>query len=173
MLPKIIDYDTDTKQIQLTENAYVIPELRNLIDKYPDNYVPYVTYVYLMCGYNSPYINLPDSERQEQVIFDVQELFTDFDPFEPLLEKAVEKLSDLYKSPIMKLAEELGNEVDRFRKILKTEAIVTGPEGNFRERMALLEKIDKISSSYAKVKEQAKKEMDDDGIRGDHEIGMY
>ena len=99
--------------------------------------------------------------------------FQEFNPFEPLLETAIDKLNDLYKSPIMKLAEELGNEVDRFRQILKNESITTGPEGNFRERMALLEKIDKISSSYEKVKNQAKKEMEDEGIRGDHEIGMY
>lgn len=173
MRPRIIDFDQDTKQVVLTENGHLIPEIKALVDKYPDNYFPYVTYVYMITGPDSPYVNIPDSEKEEVIIFDIQELFEEFDPFEPLLQPAIEKLNDLYKTPIMKLAEELGNEVNRFRMILRNEAIITGPEGNFKERMSLLEKIDKISSSYAKVKEQARKEMDDDGIRGDHEIGMY
>jgi hypothetical protein len=171
MIPKILDLDND--RIAITPQSLAIPELKKIYDKYPVDHVTYLTYVYMMTAPDSPYINVPIEEKQEQVVYDIKSTLGDFDMEEPLLNDAIKKLKSLYMTRLYALSEELGEELDRFRRILRDTPVTLGEFGNFRDRMALLERIDKISSSYEKVKKQANEEAQAFVTRGDHEMGMY
>lgn len=170
MIPQILEYEDG--RVRITASAYAIPELKALIDKYDNKAEPYLQYVWANTSPVSAYINTPAEEKKETIIYDIRETLGEFDWECELLKYAIEKLKDLYQTPNMKLAQELGQELLRITNLLQTEPLTMGDGGNFRERMALMEKIDKISSNYTKVKAEADKEMGA-ATKGDHELGEY
>jgi hypothetical protein len=133
---------------------------------------PYLMFVYAMSAVDSPYINIPEEEKVESIVYDISYTLGQFDYEEELLTIAIDKLKSLYSSPIVLLANELEQELHRLRKYLRDTPVVGGSEGNFRERMSLMEKIDKIANSYQKVRKQADEELKV-ATKGDHEIGEY
>jgi hypothetical protein len=171
MIPKILEYEDG--RIKITPQAYALPEIKALIDKYDMKVEPYLMYVYYMAHPESPVINLPEDEIVDSVIYDLQTTLGEFDFEEPLLQVAVTKFKKLYTTKMIALAEELGNEIDRIRNTLKNTPITMGgQEDNMKIRMSLLEKISKISAEYMKVKEQADKDLKI-ATKGDHEVGEY
>lgn len=172
MTPRILEYDNG--RVKMTAQAFAIPEIKALIDKYDDvNAEAYLTYVHAMSSPESPYSNIPDDEKVDAIVFDITATLGEFDFDDVLLKRAVEKFKELYMTKTYALAEELGNELIRFRNILKNEALTMGPEGNFKDRMSLMEKIEKISTNYLKVKKDAELELNQSKTKGDHEVGEY
>lgn len=171
MIPKILEYDSG--RIKVTPQAFAIPEIKSILDKYDMKAEPYLMYVYNMSAPDSPYINIPEEDKIESVVYDIQMTLGEFDWEDPLLNKAIDKFTSLYKTKLVALADELGEELDRFRKALRsTPLTLGGQDSNFRDRLALLEKIDKVSSSYQRVKKQADEDMRP-LTKGDHELGEY
>ena len=170
MISQILEYEDD--RVRVTANAYAIPEIKAILDKYKDKAEPYIQYVWAYTSPVSAYINTPAEEKEETIIYDIQETIGEFDWEDDLVKNAIEKLKDLYQTPNMKLAQELGQELLRITNLLQTEPLTMGDGGNFKERMSLMEKIDKISSNYTKVKAEADKEMGS-ATKGDHEVGEY
>jgi hypothetical protein len=167
MLPKIIDYED--ARVKVTVEAYTIPEIKALIDKYDMGVEPYLAYVYLMTYPTSPYRNLETEEKKEEIVYNVNDTLGDFDPEEELLGPALEKMEHLCSTPLSLTVDELEQELHRIRKYLKSTAI---SDDNLRTRMTYMEKIDKVASAYGKVKEQSDKELEV-RMRGKSELGDY
>jgi hypothetical protein len=170
MIPKILEYEDD--RIKITPQAYGIPEIKDIVDKYKDLSDRYLLFVHSMSAIDSPYINIPEEEKVETIVYDITYTLGEIDYDDEILFTAIDKLKSLYSSPIVLLANELEQELHRLRKYLRDTPVVGGSEGNFRERMSLMEKIDKIANSYQKVRKQADEELKV-ATKGDHEIGEY
>lgn len=170
MTPKILEYEDD--RVKVTAQAYAIPECKDLIDKY-EKVEPYLSYVHAMTAPDSPYINLPEEEKMETIIYDIKRSLGDFDHDSPLLTVAVEKFKKLYTTKLSAMADELGDELDRIRMALRNTPIIMGSkEDNMSIRMNLLERIEKISKGYLNIKKQADDEFNQ-RTKGDHDTGMY
>lgn len=170
MSPKILEYEDG--RVKVTAEAFAIPELRAILDKYDMNAEPYLAYVHAMSAVDSPYVNVPRDEKLETAVYDIQATLGEFDFEDEILQFAIDKLKSLYLSPMVALAEELGEELHRFREILKNEPITMGEGGNFKDRKDLMKEIGRIATEYAKVREQADKELRV-ATKGDHEVGEY
>lgn len=166
MIPKILEYED--RRVKVTAQAYAIPELKAIIDKY-DNPEPYLSYIHAMVAVDSPYTNIPAEEKNEAVIYDTIATLGEFDSEDELLTKAIESLAIKYETPMISLAKELENELHRFRMLIKTTPLTLE---NFRDRKELMKDIEKISTSYEKVKKQAIEELQA-ATKGDHELGGY
>ena len=167
ILPRILDYEDG--RLKVTAEAFSIPEIKAILDKHDTEAEPYLMYIHLLTWPESPHINADEDEKKEIIIFDVTSTIGDFDIDDELLEPAVERLKGMYYSPLKLLAMEMDQELHRHRNYLKNTP-VTGD--NMKDRMGWLKEIDKISTSYLKVKEQADKELEVK-LRGDHEMGEY
>jgi hypothetical protein len=171
MTPNILEYEDG--RVKVTAQAYAIPEVKALIDKYDMSVEPYLSYLHAMTVPDSPYINLPEGEKVESIIYDVKQSLGEFDYECPLLQTAVDKFKRLYTTKMSLLADELGDEMDRIRAALRSNPIqMGGMEDNMKIRMSLLERIGKISKEYQNVRKQADEELKV-ATKGDHETGMY
>lgn len=70
MIPKILEYEDG--RIKVTPQAFAIPEIKAILDKYDMKAEPYLMYVYNMSAPDSPYRNIPDEEKVESIVYDVQ-----------------------------------------------------------------------------------------------------
>ena len=168
MTPKILEYED--KRVKVTAQAYAIPEIKAILDKYDMKAEPYLTYIHAMSALDSPYVNVSEEDRQEAVIYDIVAVFGEFDWQDETVSNAVEKLKSLYTGPMTALALEAKEELHRLRRWLKNTPY--GDEENVKTRIGLLKDIEKVGTSYNKLLEDAKKEQKPD-TKGDHETGSY
>jgi hypothetical protein len=170
MIPHILEYEDG--RVKVTVEAYIIPELKAIIDKYDIDAEPYLAYVHLMSAIDSPYINYEREERNETVIYDIINSLGDFDTEDELLQPAVERLEAMYKTPVRAFFEELQQELHRFRIYLRNTPIIDGRDGNLPERQRFMEKVGTTLSNYKKAEQQADEELKMN-TRGDQEVGEY
>lgn len=166
MSPKL--FEINNGRIILTENAFLIKETRELIDKYGEGVDPYVAFCHLLSAIDSPLRNLPEEERIEAAVFEVNSLYGEFDEYEPLLDKCIEKLRHLYATPIYNLFEGLGDEVNNILYYLKTTPLSSD---DYSQRVATIEKAGRLALSLAAAKKTAEEDMKQN-TRGDQETGQ-
>jgi|SRR5688500_1873695 len=167
MIPKILEYEDGL--LKVTAEAYCIPELKEILDKHGDKADPYLAYVHLRTYPTSAYKNMLDSEAHEQATFDVINTVGDFDPEDELLEPAIVRLNSMFHSALGLTVLQMEQELHKLRIFLKFS---DWTEDNMRERTAVMQNIDKISTAYGKVKEQADKELEIK-MRGKSQSGEY
>lgn len=170
MTPRILEYEDN--RVKVTAEAYAIPEIKNLIDKYDMQVEPYLAYVHAMAAPDSPYCKVPITERQEAVIYDIKETLGDFDYEDPLVDAAVTKFRSLYTSEIVLLADQLEAELGEWRRLLRDEKPTLGAEGNMKDRMAIVANIDKYAANVASVRKRADDEIATK-MKGNAEMGEY
>lgn len=168
MIPKILEYED--KRVKVTAEAYSIPEIKTLIDKYDMKVEPYLAYVYHMTALDSTYVNIAEEDRQEAVLYDIQQTLGEFDWQDQDVSNAVDRLKSLYTGPMTQLALEARQELHRLRMWLRDTPY--GDEENVKTRIGLLKDLEKVATAYEKILEQAKKESTPQ-TRGDHEVGDY
>ena len=170
MSPRILDYEEG--RIKVTAEAYCIPELKALIDKYDMKAEPYLLYVHYMTAVDSPYINVPIDEKKETVVYDVIQSLGDFDIDDPLLEDAMVKLKSLYTSTLVRKYEAGKILHDKFTKYMKDKEITEGKDGNMTELMRILERLGPEMRSFKDLEKQVEEELKTK-MRGKSTLGDY
>jgi len=165
MSPKLFEV-TENGRLTLTANAYMIEEVKDLIDKYGLDAEPYVAYCHMMSSIDSPIRNFPEIEKQEIAIREVHVNIGHFDEDDMLLPKCIERLKSIYSSPLYKFYEELEEELARLRYYMQTTPI-TGED--FAQRAKLIENAGKLTASYVATKKLIEEEFKAN-TRGDVEI---
>ncbi len=170
MIPRILQYEEG--RITITENAYFIPELKNIIDKYKGKAEAYLAYVYLMTAPDSPYINVSEDEKQTTVIYDVIQTVGEFEIHEPLLDVAIDKIKSLYTSTLIRKYEAAKILHDKFTKYMTEKEITEGKDGNMTELMRILEKLGPEMRSFKDLEKQVDEELKTK-MRGKSNLGEY
>lgn len=167
MLPRILEFVDN--RVTVTAEAYGIPEIKAILDKYDMNAEPYLAYCCAHGNIDSPYINEDERDKDDTIRCDLMQVYGEFDADDELLKPAIERLRGFYESAIFLTLKEMEQELHRFRTYLRDNPLTAD---TMKDRQMFMRDIDKITSSYAKVKKQAQDEIEDK-MRGDHELGEY
>lgn len=172
MSPNILEYENG--RIRVTANAYLIPELKNILDKFDNDAEPYLAYVHLMTAIDSPYINIPEDEKRETITYDIHEVFSDmdFDPDEELLDPAIEKLKSLFTSTLMNYYESMKISIEKMSRYLRNSEITEGRDGNLSEIIRIHKEAGSTIRSFKDIERQVDEEIKIK-TRGDVELGDY
>jgi hypothetical protein len=171
LVPRILEFNDG--ELNITVEAMSIPEVKAIIDKYGDSEAkPYLAYVYLLSSFNSPHINSETEQAKDDAAADVHSTIGPFNPEEPLIDPAIKRLKEFYNSPIMRLYEELRQEIHRQRVWLRDTPITDGKEGNIAIRQRFIEKIGTVIGSYKAAEKMAEEELKTK-MRGKSVLGDY
>lgn len=169
--PRILEFDNG--RVRITENAILISDIKTLIDKYGEEGAePYLAYCHLMTALDSPFVNLPDEEKEESIIFEINQTIGEFDPFEPLLKPAVEKLESLYETDLMRYFKSLKISIKKMGDYIRTEEITSGRDGNLSEIIRILKESGSTLKSFKDIERQVDEELTIQ-LRGNQEMGEY
>lgn len=168
MIPRILEYENG--RIKITPEAWILPEVHAIITKYGDMQCePYLGYVYMMSYPDTPYTYMPLDDRRESAIFDVKETLGDFDENCDLLEPAIDRLRSLWTSEHSKTADEMEEELRRWRKYL-SDTPLGGEE--MKNRLAIVDKFEKATQTAANIRKLADEEISTK-MKGANELGEY
>lgn len=167
MIPRILEYEEG--RVKVTAEAFGIPEIYNIIMKHgDDNCEAYLTYVAHLSYPDSPFRNLPEEDREEAAMFDVKDSIGDFDENDELLEPAIGKLKMLWTSAATQAADEMEQELHRWRIWLRD----TPMGGDMKDRIAIVDKFEKTAISVANLRKLADNELSTK-MKGSNEMGEY
>lgn len=170
MSPRILEYEDG--RVKVTAHAFSIPEIKSLIDKYDMKVEPYLAYVHAMSAPDSPYVNVPDDEKKESVIYDVQETLGEFDFDDPLLQVALDKFDELYTSTTKRYYDGLKKSIEKMAKYLATEEIVAGKDGNLSEIIRIQKEGGITIRNFKDIEKQVDEELKIK-MKGNNEMGEY
>ena len=169
MTPRILEYEDG--HIIITENAYTISEIKNLIDKYKEPEA-YLAYVHLMTAPDSPYINEEEDSKSDSIVYELIQTLGEFDSTDPLLEAAVEKLKILYTSTAKNYYDSLKISIDKMAKYLRDAPIEAGKDGNLSEIIRIHKEGGATLRSFKDIEKQVDEELKTK-MRGKSSLGEY
>lgn len=168
MIPRILEYEEG--RIKVTAEAWILPEVNAIIKKYGDmNCEPYLGYVYMLSYPDTPYNYMPKDERAEAALFDVKQTLGDFDENCELIEPAIERLRFLWTSENTRTADEMEEELRRWRKYL-AETPLGGEE--MKNRLAVVASFEKTTQTAINIRKLADEEIRTK-MKGANELGEY
>lgn len=170
MLPRILEYEDG--RFKVTPEAYTIREIKAILDKFDNDADPYLAFVGALSYPDSAYKNLPKEERAEAAMFEIKETLGDFDENDETIQPAIDKLRSLWESPQTLLADEMEEELHRWRKYLKDTPLIGGMDGNMKDRLSFIDKVEKISAAAANIRKIADDEIGPK-MKGGNELGEY
>lgn len=157
-LPKVITIDKGN--VVIDENIYTIPEFKNLWKKTKSS-VPF-HYIWAMYDPESPYMNLTDEEREEQIKKDIL-TGEKFDRDSVEFSLAMKRAEKLYDSPIRKLMRGAKVNIDNLAMYLETVQIEHGRDGNLntlinlhKNLLPLIKNFSAVESEYRQVVSRAR-----------------
>lgn len=123
-------FEIENSKIIPTEHCYAIKFLRDIMDNYPDKYMKIYAYLYYM-NYpypnNNPYFNMPEGDREIQILEDIE---ADFSTDDDLIVIAMEKIKKIYETPADRAYRGIQAMVDKLSEYMMTRPITDGRDGN-------------------------------------------
>lgn len=164
-------FEIENNNVIASEHCYVVPVLKNIIDKYPDDYIKVFAYIYYTCSpdpTNNIYFNVPDSEREDQIIEDLElEVSTEDDA----ILKAIKYCTDLYVTPTARAYNGVSKMMDRLAKYMETTEITHGRDGNINSLISAAKNFQAIRESFKGVTKDLEDEQNKLSVRGQQNLG--
>lgn len=146
---RLIDFENG--KVSLTVHCYNLAFLKDLIEKYPDNSIKLISYVFYMSypGIENPYMNVPLENKSSLIVNDLE---LDMSLDDPLIITAIDKCSEMYKTPINRMYHSLSNALDKISNYFDEAEISDGKDGNLTQIINAAKNYGSIRDSFKKIK---------------------
>ena len=158
-------FDVQNSKIVLTEHCYALPFLKKVMDEYPDTHMQVYQYVFYMACPNpdmNPFFNLPEHEKEDIIIEEVQ---LEESPEDGTIRYALEMCKKLYETPTYRAYVGIKSMLDRLAKYMEVTAIEHGRDGNINSMVNAASNFESIRQSYNGALSDMKQEQES-SVRG-------
>ena len=144
-------FDIDNGVVIPTEHCYTLSTLKNIMDKYPDNYLKVYQYLfYMTCPSpdSNPFFHTPEIDKEEIVL---QEIEADFSTEDEAIRRARMFCDDMYSTATSRAYKGMASMLDRLARYMETTPITAGRDGNINSLVAAAKNFDQIRLSFKGV----------------------
>jgi hypothetical protein len=149
-----------------TVHCHTITYLKTIMDNYPDNYLKVYMYLFYMTCPNSkfnPYFNMPEEEKEETILNDID---ADFSTEDDMIILAKDKCEQLYETPTMRAYKGISRMMERLAKYMSDTEISHGRDGNLTSIINAAAKYDGIRNSFKGIAKDLQDEQATSRRRG-------
>jgi hypothetical protein len=164
-------FELNENKVIPTEHCYVIPVLKNIIDKYPDDYIKVFAFLfYTTCPdpVSNVYFNIPANEKEEQIIYDLD---ISFSTEAEAIINASKFCKDLYITPTVRAYQGISKMLDRLARYMETTEITHGRDGNINSIVSAAKNFQAIRESFKGVMKDLEDEQNKISVRGQQNLG--
>lgn len=162
-------FDIQNNKITPTEHCYTIGSLKEIMDKYPSDYLNIYAYLFYMSSLNeeeNPFANVPERDKEELILREVKGNFSIDE--KPIFE-ALDTCRKLYATASYNLYMSAKIGIEKAGEYIRNTAITDGRDGNNSSYLKYLEKYDQVCRSF-ESRYRAFKEEQSTIARGGHQI---
>lgn len=141
-------FDIQNGAVVPTEHCYTMKSLKTIMDEYPDNHLKIYQYVFYMTCMNpdlNPFFDVPDIDREELVL---QEIDADFSTEDPYIMHALDVVKKLYETPTSRAYRGIKTMLDRLADYMENTPIEHGRDGNINSLVNAAAKYQQIRESF-------------------------
>jgi len=158
-------FDIVNDQVVPSAHCHIVPELKAIIDFYPEDYLQvfaYIQYTVILDFTQNIYMNIPEDEREEVVLADIKSRFgsINFSLECPIVLEAVEKCKKLFETPVDRHFLGVKHMTDKMARMLYTEEIVTtGKDANLTALRGAIKDAPELWKAYKEAAMQLQQEQ--------------
>ena len=143
-------FEIENKVVKPTEHCHTIKWLRVIMEKYPENYMGVYAYIfYMSCpSEENPFFNIPFVVREERILEDID---SDFSTEDDEITEAVEKTTELYKTPTVRAYENIATMLDNIGEYIRDAQVTVGRDGNLTSLVRVGKEYDALRQSFKGV----------------------
>jgi hypothetical protein len=141
-------FDIQNGAVVPTEHCYTMKSLKTIMDEYPDNYIKIYQYVFYMTCMNpdlNPFFDVPDIDREELIL---QEIDADFSTEDAYIMHALDVVKKLYETPTSRAYRGIKTMLDRLADYMENTPIEHGRDGNINSLVNAAAKYQQIRESF-------------------------
>lgn len=139
-------FDIENGRVIINPNCLLIPELKALRENYEG--IEVFCYVGFMAdpAIENPYGNLEEEIRKEVLLKDFS---GDYKPSDELVCKAINKLQELFETPITKYFKQVRGLLEKVGNYAATVIIDDGKEGNMGHVLKIIKEVGMVAKQFA------------------------
>jgi hypothetical protein len=152
-------FDIENGVVKPTEHCFVIKFLKDIMDEYPDEYLTIYAYLfYMTCPNNdiNPFFNLPESEKEEIIL---EQINAEFSTEDSLILDAIKMCQKLYETPTSRAYNGIKIALDNMATFMATEKPTSGRDGSASALLRIAERFDVVRQSFKGVYNDLKDEQ--------------
>lgn len=152
-------FDVQDGTLVPTEHCYALDFLRNIMDRYPEDYLSVYKYLFYMTCPNpdlNPFFNVPEADKEEIIL---NEIDAGFSTEDDIIIKAKERCIKLFETPTARAYNGLSKMMDRLARYMETTEITHGRDGNINALVSAAKNFDSIRSSFKGVYKDLQEEQ--------------
>jgi hypothetical protein len=141
-------FDIQNGAVVPTEHCYTMKSLKTIMEEYPDNHLKIYQYVFYMTCMNpdlNPFFDVPDIDREELIL---QEIDADFSTEDPYIMHALDVVKKLYETPTSRAYRGIKTMLDRLADYMENTPIEHGRDGNINSLVNAAAKYQQIRESF-------------------------
>jgi|TARA_R110000868_G_scaffold106404_3_gene291821 hypothetical protein len=141
-------FDLQNGKIVPSEHCYTMGTLKNIMDKYPEDYLKIYQFLfYMTCPDpdSNPFFHVPQADK-EILIFN--ELDAEFSTEDELIRRALGFCETLYETPIKRAYDGISKALDRIATYMAVTQITDGKDGNIGQVRAMAKDFESIRQSF-------------------------
>ena len=153
-------FDVQNGKAVPAESCYTLASLKAVMEAFPDTYMSVYQYVFYMTCPNpdlNPFFNLPEHEKEDMIIEEVQ---LEESPEDEVIIKAIETCKKLYETPTYRAYKGIKSMLDRLARYMETTSIEHGRDGNINSLVNAAAKFEQIRNSYKGAFSDMKQEQE-------------
>jgi len=157
MIVRLFDVQNDV--VVPTEHCYTLSTLKNIMDKYPDEYMKIYQYIFYMTCPSpdlNPFFTTPELDK-EQII--LEEVDAEFSPEDGEIRMALDFCKDLYSTPTSRAYHGIANMLDKLADYMGNASIDDGKDGNITQIVNAAAKYEAIRTSFKGAYRDLKEEQ--------------
>ena len=158
------------KKVVLNTNVLLIPELKAVVDKYPDNYINVLSFVNFMTNPNkdeNPFLEFREEDKVERLKKTFPGDYTEKTPVvKAAIARMVEDFIDLPEDRLYTSAKMAAEQVEKFLSTLVVNTI-----SDTKVVMDVLLKMDKVTESLGKTRAARNLARSSSSVRGGKPLG--
>ena len=158
-------FDIQNGKAVPTEHCYTLKFLNDIMETYPDTYMPVYQYLFYMACPNpdlNPFFNLPEHEKEDIII---EEIELEESTEDSKIRYSLEMCKKLYETPTYRAYVGIKSMLDRLAKYMETTQIEHGRDGNINSMVNAAAKFEQIRQSYKGAFTDMKSEQES-SVRG-------
>lgn len=144
-------FDIQNGKVVASEHCYTLSFLKDIMDKFPDDYIKMYTYIFYMTCPNpdmNPFFDVPETDKEELVL---REVDADFSTDEPEIARAIEMCKRMYETPTYRAYQGIKIALDNMARFMATEQVTSGRDGSATAILRIAERFDQVRQSFKGV----------------------
>lgn len=141
-------FDIQNGAVIPSEHCYTLKTLKNIMDKYPEEYLKIYLYLFYMTCPSpdlNPFFTTPIVDKESMIL---DEINSEFSTEDEAIRMALKFCQDMNSTPTSRAYDGIANMLDRLAKYMEVTVITDGKDGNITSMVNAASKFDSIRSSF-------------------------